>query len=69
MEFEGPQEDLFKKRNSMLYKQQEDEEKAYEELAEFGIDCYECGDRCMPTDMHPHSDENGHTQLVCKYCV
>jgi len=69
MEFEGPQEDAFKARNSMLYKQQEDEEKKAEELAEFGIDCYECQDRTMPNEMHAKADEQGYTQLVCKYCV
>jgi len=69
MELEGPQQDAFRRRNKDLYKREEDEERKAEELAEFGIDCYECEDRTMPNEMHAKADEQGYTQLVCKYCV
>lgn len=66
---EGPQGDISKRKFSKEIQREQDEEAEAERLAEFGIDCYECGDRHMPTDMHPKADEEGYTQLVCKYCI
>ena len=66
---EGPQGDISRRIFSKEIQREQDEEEESERLAEFGIDCYECGDRYMPTEMHPYSDEEGHTQLVCKYCI
>lgn len=69
MDLEGPQADEHARKNKKLIKAEEDAELKAEQLADFGVDCYECNDRYMPDEMYPMNDDQGFTQLACKYCI
>lgn len=65
---DGPKGDQMRRKYHNEIKREMAEEEEAEALEEFKIECYLCGERWMPTDMHPYQDDQGHTQLICPYC-